>query len=106
MYLACPYSHPESEVREKRFVLANLAAGKLMKKGYIVFSPISHGHSIAQHCPIPTDWDYWKKFCTTYLSVCNTMFVLMAPGWEDSVGVKEEIKLAREFGIHVEFIST
>lgn len=106
VYLACPYSHDDPVIREMRFKQANMAAGKLMERGYIVFSPLSHCHPISVQYRLPTDWEFWQKFCTTYVRLCNTMFVLMVPGWEESRGITEELKLAKELGIHVEFIST
>ena len=42
VYLAVPYSHPDTAIRELRFYEANVAAAKLMQVGWLVFSPISH----------------------------------------------------------------
>jgi len=58
IYLACPYSHPDSNVREYRFKMANRAAAKLMRDGHIVYSPISHTHPIAMEGDLPLDWAY------------------------------------------------
>ena len=58
IYLACPYSHPDNNVREHRFKMANRAAAKLMGEGHIIYSPISHTHPIAVEGDLPLDWAY------------------------------------------------
>lgn len=45
IYLAIPYSWNST----KSFELANEIAANLMMDGHIVFSPISHSHSIANY---------------------------------------------------------
>lgn len=105
VYLACPYSHPDAVVREIRFKQASIASGKILGKGEIIFSPITHFHPIAEQYKLPTDWPFWEKVCRTYLSVCHKVYVLMIPGWEESVGVTEELKIAKELGLDVEFIT-
>lgn len=103
-YLAVPYTHENPQIREWRFNKANEAAAYLMKKGLLVFSPISHSHPIAVTSGLPTDWEYWKKFCNAYLSHCNKIIILMLEGWEESVGVQNEIKIAEEYGIEIEYL--
>jgi hypothetical protein len=78
-------------------------AGKLMNEGKVVFSPISHGHIIAEIHNLPTDWEYWEKSCKVFVSRSTKVLVIMAEGWESSRGVSEEIKVAEELGIPVEY---
>lgn len=104
VYLAVPYSHPDSDVMQLRFEAANRAAGKLMMQGEIVFSPITHGHPISLAAKLPADWNYWRKHCLTFMAISKKMVVLMLPGWAESIGVNAEIKLAYELGLLVEFI--
>ena len=49
VYLATPYSHPDSGVREFRFVESCATAAKLMNIGFPVVSPIAHSHPIAAY---------------------------------------------------------
>lgn len=100
-YLACPYTHEDPVVREMRFTAANHAAGWLMKRGHIVFSPISHTHPIAVQHELPGGWEYWEAFDRAYLEVSQKLVVLCIDGWFDSVGVTAEIKIAEELGIGV-----
>ena len=57
VYLAIPYTwNPK-----KSFEIANKVAADLMNKGYIVFSPISHSHPIADYLApeLRTDSNWW-----------------------------------------------
>lgn len=104
IYLATPYSHPLESVRRERFELVNIAAAKLMLQGYLVFSPISHTHPISEAVEMPQDWDFWEKYDRTFIEWADEIHVLKQYGWEDSIGVTAEIKLAEQMGKPVVFI--
>ena len=104
IYLASPYSHPDSAIKEDRFVQACKAAGNLIAKGYIVYSPIAHTHPIAVHCNLPTSWDYWAKVDRIMIAMCDTLVVLQLPGWQESRGVIAEIEIAAELGLEIIYL--
>lgn len=104
IYLASPYSHPDSRVREKRYRDVCSVAGDLMKQGYLIFSPIAHSHSIAEMCELPTNWEYWSAHDHAMLSNCEKLIVLKLDGWDKSVGVAAEVKIAEEMGIPVDYM--
>lgn len=104
IYLAAPYSHADAEVREARFQAINKVAGELMKVGFFVYSPISHSHPIAQVCELPTDFAYWRDYCKAMIECCNELFVLMLPGWQESVGVNAEVQIAYDNGLEIRYI--
>jgi hypothetical protein len=104
-YIAVPYSHPSARVRRERFMVVNKVAGNLMKRGYIVYSPISHTHPIASACKLPSDWKYWQRVDTAYLRCSNRLIVLCLDGWRESVGVQAEIKLAKKMKIKINYIN-
>jgi hypothetical protein len=95
IYLASPYSHPDPVVRERRYRAACSAAATLMKRGHQVFSPIAHGHVMAE-LGLPTCWAYWQDYDRHHLTHCDEVLVLMLSGWKESAGVQAEIRLARE----------
>ena len=97
-YLACPYSHPDKDIMERRFRTVTEIAGELLKKGEIVFSPITHFHPIAMACALPTGWEFWKRIDEVYIGLCEKLRVLHLPGWETSTGVLAEIKIAKTLG--------
>lgn len=103
-YLAVPYSHPDSKVKEDRFIKVNKVAARLMAQNHIIFSPISHSHPIAIEGKTNTDWSYWVNFDTAFLKCSKKLIVLKLEGWETSVGVAGELKIAKELGIPIEFI--
>lgn len=104
VYLAVPYSHPDPDVQEARFRVANRAAGILMERGHIVFSPISHSHPIACAHELPRHWEFWEVQDKAYLSVSSALYVLMLDGWRESRGVTAEIEIARGHSIPIHYL--
>ena len=94
VYLASPYKHKNPEVMKQRFEMACYVAGVLMNRDEVVFSPIAHNHSIAQQHELPKGWDFWKKFDKRFLLCSKALYILMIPGWKESVGVKAEVEIA------------
>lgn len=101
IYLAIPYTHNLKSMEIARFDIANMVASDLMKQGCQVFSPISHSHPIRMEGGLPGTWEYWEKHCRKILSICDKMFVVCIPGWEDSKGVQAEIKIAELLGMPI-----
>lgn len=93
VYLACPYTSPSPEESERRMEAASVQAAELMREGYAVFSPITHGHKIADYLPdaLVMDHDFWMRQCIPFLSMCDIVAVLCLPGWNTSMGVQREI---------------
>lgn len=104
VYLATSYSHPDPEVREARFQAVNTVAAKLMRDGHQVYSPISHTHPIALAGDLPKGWDFWEAYDRTFIEWAEEVHILMADGWQESAGVKGEIKIAAELGKLVRYI--
>ena len=104
IYLACPYSHSNEDIKIKRFESVNKIAAKLMGEGKYIFSPISHTHPIAVSGKLPTGWEFWDKYDRIMLSKCQKMIVLKLDGWKESIGVTAEIKIATELNIPIEYI--
>jgi hypothetical protein len=92
IYLACPYSDPDPNVRQHRFDIVNKFAARLMKERLTVFSPISHTHPIAQY-GLPLGWDFWEHFDREFLFMCRVMIVLTINGWVESKGVGQEVRI-------------
>jgi len=103
-YIGIPYSHNDPEVRERRFEIACDIAGDLINKGEIIYSPISHAHSIAKKKKLPVDWEYWEKNDRAFLEQCYRLYVVTIDGWKDSVGLQAEIKIAEELGLEIIYL--
>lgn len=104
IYLAGPYSHEDEEVREARFRALTAKAAELMLDGHVVFSPITHGHTIAEYHDLPKTWEWWSKQDFKFLRHCSKIMILRLDGYYDSVGVTAEIEAANMFNIPMEFI--
>lgn len=98
IYLACPYSHSEESVRLSRFEIVSNVAGMLLKKGYIVFSPISHSHPIALVNDLPLGFEFWREFDESFIDWCDELWILTLSGWSASNGIRQEIKYAKQSG--------
>ncbi|MBX3399531.1 MAG: DUF1937 family protein [Gemmataceae bacterium] len=103
IYLASPYSHPDPAVREERFRAACRATAALLRAGEVVFSPIVHSHPLVEF-ELPTAWSFWERIDRAHLKRCDEVAVLMLDGWRESVGVREEIGIARALGKPVRFL--
>ena len=105
IYLACPYSHPDEAGRVARFRAANITAGRLIAKGHVVYSAISHTHPIAVENGLALDWSFWKSIDTYFLEMCDAVYVLKYPGWAESKGIAAEVQLAKSLGKPIQYIS-
>jgi hypothetical protein len=103
IYLAGPYTDKSKSVMEGRFESLNKVAAALMREGHIVCSPISMNHPIAKY-GLPMTWDFWEKYDIFFLKVASAIYVVKLKGWEDSVGIKGELKIARNWGIPVTYL--
>lgn len=101
IYLASPYSHPDEGVRQQRFEAACKAVAELTRRGHLVFSPIAHGHAIAQAAGMETTWKTWEALDSLLLKRSNALWVLGLEGWDRSVGIRAEIVMAHDFAMDV-----
>jgi hypothetical protein len=103
IYIGSPYSHPNTIIRNRRFNLVSKFAADLCSKGYIAISPITYGHVLVDFKDMPTDFAFWNNFCIGLLSKCDYLYVYKIDGWEQSTGLKEEIKFAKENNIEIKY---
>ncbi len=105
IYLSSPYSHPDPEVREQRFRAACEAVAYMMREGkQQVFSAIAHTHPLVAF-GLPGGFEFWGKFDRWFIERCVKLVVLVLPGWEESKGVRAEMKIAVECGIPISYIN-
>lgn len=106
IYFAAPYSDSDPEVTNKRFEIICKKVSNLTSNGFVVISPIIYGHTLIQYKAIPSDWTFWKTFCQSFLIKCQEMIVLKIDGWDTSIGVKEEIRIAEQLGMNITYIDS
>lgn len=76
---------------------------QLMTHGIFTVSPLLKDPTVVEH-GAPGTWDYWKDYSEVLLSRCDKMIVIMFEGWEQSVGLKAEIEIAKSLNIPIEYI--
>lgn len=105
IYLAGPYSDPNPEVRQRRFKAISLLAASMMAEGAHVYSPVTHGHTLAMFGRLPTSFDFWSGHCLSFLTGwAQELHVVKMRGWDTSRGVAAEIAKAKASGVPVVFL--
>ena len=104
IYFASPYSDKDKNKVEERYQLTAKKVAELTSEGNVVLSPIVYGHTLLQFHEMPGDWKFWKNFCESFLYKSDEMIVFKLPGWENSEGIKEEIKLSNSLVIKISYI--
>lgn len=104
IYLASPYSHPSDEVRQARYDAAVCAVAALLKRHYVVYSPIVHSHPIEQWMGARQPHEFWMRQDMAMLRHAAELYVLQLDGWDTSHGVQQEIETAHRLGLQVGFV--
>ena len=94
IYVASPLTHPDPEVREKRYELVRDYIGKKYEEGSqdMYYSPILYSHEIGKRFKLPHTAEFWLNIDFLMLDKSDKFEVLMIDGWEESTGVQGEIK--------------
>ena len=103
IYLACPYADVDPQVLGFRFKRVTEAARLLITiGGYLVFSPITHAHSlqVEKH----KGWGFWRNLDLPILQICGLLIIIKLPGWMHSVGVTGEVNAASIWNIPTLYI--
>lgn len=104
IYLASPYSSPNLDVEEVRFMDTCIEVAKLIEKGYIVFSPIVLFHSIAKIGSLNGSFQTWKKINYRFLSLCDELWIFCLEGWKESKGIQQEIHWAKGLQLPIVYL--
>ncbi len=106
-YLASPYTAGgvDHYARERRFFAACKAAAVMMQRGNSIFCPIAHSVAVEDYgMDTPEGHAFWMAQDYSVLAHCAEMFVLTLPGWEESIGVAEEIAFCNRYSIPVYYL--
>ena len=103
IYLASPYTHADPEVMEHRWHAVCEYGARMMRAGWHIFSPIAHGHALAQY-DLLKDYDYWREYDRKMIAKCNAFFVLQLDGYMESKGVQDELKFAYLIGLPITMV--
>ena len=100
IYLACPYAHDDSAIREYRLVTVTEAAQEMISGGLRVISPLTY--TCRFDSPPP---DGWYEFGLELLRRCDMLVVYALPGWSASEGVRLELKEAKRLQLPISFLA-
>ena len=98
IYLASPYTDCDEAVQHSRYVHTAQATGRLIRRGHMVFSPIIHSLPLVDHASFGSTWEDWRTYDEKMIDFCDTVAVLLLPGWEYSIGVRGEVEYVLERG--------
>lgn len=101
IYLASPYSHPDPEIREARYLKTVAETARLASLRHVVYSPIVHWHVVAKYHTLPYEASFWEHQNRSMLKLATTLYILTLDGWEESTGVTQELIWAKQLSIPV-----
>jgi hypothetical protein len=106
IYLACPYTDRDPVIRRQRFELATAAAATLVRRGLVVYSPITMTHpmDVALSGDNTLGSDFWVKFDEAFMEICSDMIILQVAGWGQSSGIQHEIEFFKKAGKPISFM--
>ena len=104
IYLASPYSDPDPAVVLFRYQETRRYTAERIYEGYAIFSPIVHCHELAMNYLLPTEFSFWQTYNQALLRQSLALWVLQLDGWENSLGVVNEIKFAQKYNIPVSYV--
>ncbi len=103
-YLASPYSE-YAKGRDRAFEDVNMVAADLMRHGFCVYAPISHGHPISETGGLDQeDFAFWMRQCHPMMDAAEGLIVARLEGWDTSKGVIEEIETFQKAGKPVFYV--
>lgn len=105
VYIAIPYTGMEKSSYKQCVV----AVSHLIKNNpdVMFFSPIINSHPLTKY-GLGGDWEYWKKIDLEWLSLCDTLLVIIPQEGvgrcKKSVGLREEFYFAEQNKLHLLFV--
>jgi len=97
-YLATPYSRYPGGL-PAAFEAAAEQAAILFREGVSVFCPIAHSHPLKSYPDAAENThEAWMKFDSVFMRAAKGLIVCMLEGWEQSIGVRQEIEFFESQG--------
>lgn len=103
IYLASPYSHPDPDIRLTRYRQTMSVVAEKLNQRVWLYSPIVHCHELSLYHKLPYDFNFWRGYNEAMIESAAAVAVLKLSGWEDSVGVKGEVRFANAIDKAVEY---
>jgi len=94
IYLASPYTDQSESVERERHKAVACAASALIRKGYRIYSPIVHALGLNAWTEQYKLWADWAEYDEAFILAMPGFAILTLQGWQQSVGVTAEHKIA------------
>lgn len=105
IYIASPYSHPSKLIMYERCHQITCIGARLTKiYGYAFILPILTSVQLQQVEDFDHTFNQWRTIDLTFIMRVDEVWVVMLPGWEESIGVTAEIDFAIKNNIPVKFL--
>jgi nucleoside 2-deoxyribosyltransferase len=90
-YLSSPYTRfPHGTVAA--WQAACRIAGRLIKSGQNIYSPIAHLHPIIRYAALEAlDHEFWINYDRSMMERCDVLIVAHMDGWDQSKGIAIEV---------------
>jgi hypothetical protein len=97
VYIASPYSHKSKVIQEHRRLQIERIGAKLEEKySYAFIHPITTSARLSdKNKNLGGSFANWARKDLTFISRCDELWVIMIPGWKESIGVQAEIAFAK-----------
>lgn len=102
-YLASPYSSPDPEVMNKRYLQVMRHLSWRLSKRLWTYSPIVHCHEMSKAFGLPKDAIFWQDYNEIMIIASRGIVVLELEGWRESKGISMEIAFAHRKGVPVDY---
>lgn len=96
IYLASAYSNLNPQVVEDRMTAFFDVDIYLASNGMMTVSPLYKTLAAAKNPDMDLSFSYWETYCELLLNMCDSMIIVTSVGWNESIGVKCEIEIARQ----------
>ena len=106
IYLASPYWDSDPNIRSFRFKRACHVAAELMRRKYIVFSPIAHSHPINKYGELggAATYGLWMMQDLPFVKWADELWIITLGGYSESKGIGIEMRYARKLGKPIKYI--
>lgn len=105
VYLAAPYSKVEDKDEFMRRIMKFSGQYMLAHPGHHVVSPLFNHYSLHLVPDMAGDYAFWGDYSRNLLKRCDELVVLTYAGWDQSLGVQDEILLATALGLTITYIN-
>lgn len=95
VFISAPYTSEDGAVVKDRIEKLADYVSHLVKLGREVpIVPLAMGQFILDRCSEPTSssFENWASFCVNYVNLADNFRILCLDGWDESAGIKEELR--------------